>query len=124
MRRLRFNMRSMLLATALVAAFFGYGQWRRHAIQCEAKELESHGFELSFSDSWTAWVWPTAPKTAAFQYYQVGIDKCRIASGIYSFDEIDRLYGRACDQLHALGVEEVRLDREGKPGAGGYTSTD
>ncbi len=46
----------------------------------------------------------------------------RTAAGVYTEQEATLMYEDVCDRLHAIGVEEVRLDREGKLG-NSYTST-
>jgi hypothetical protein len=125
MRRIRFNLRTLLIAIALVALFFGYAQWRRQSLLREAKELEAMGFTLLWQDTWKDRIWPVVPKNAKFEYYSVPGDNLRIGSDVYpAADEeaINAHYARGTDRLNAMGVEEVRLDREGKP-SHNYTGT-
>ena len=88
----------------------------------EAKELEAMGFTVLWQDKWANWIWPVMPKKAKCEYYQVSDDEWRFGSRIYRLDEVDAHYAQGCDRLNAMGVEEVRLDREGRPGNTG-TST-
>ena len=125
MQRIRFNLRTLLIAIALVAIFFGYAQWRRQTMLREAKELEAMGFTLLWQDTWTAWIWPEVPKEATFEYYSMPGDKWKIGAHVYPAadeDAINAHYARGTDRLNAMGVEEVRLDREGKP-SHNYTGT-
>lgn len=119
MQRVRFNLRTLFIAIAFVAAFLGYTQWRRQHILREARELESQGFFLLWQDTWTHWIWPVIPKEAKCEYYSTSDDHWKIGSDIYRAvdeDAINAHYARGVDRLYALGVESVRLDREGKPG--------
>jgi hypothetical protein len=122
MWRLRFNLRTLLIAVALVAMLLGYAQWRRQSLLREAWELEAMGFTLLWQDTWADWIWPVVPKEAKCEYYQVSENEWRFGSHIYRLDEVDAHYAQACDRLNAMGVEEVRLDLEGKIGNSG-TST-
>ena len=122
MGRLQFSTRAMLLVVLMVAAFLGYAQWRRQAILREATALESQGFTLLWHDTSINPIWPRVPSEAAFEYYQEAGGKLRTASGVYTEQELNHLYAHACDRLRALGVEEVRIDKDGKPGST-YTST-
>jgi hypothetical protein len=112
----------MLFVMAIVAAFLGYAQWRRQAILREAAALKSQGFTLLWSDAWIDLIWLNVPKEAAFEYYQDSDGTFRTALGNAPEDELNLMYAQACDRLRALGVEEVRLDKGGKPG-NTYTST-
>jgi hypothetical protein len=114
MKRIRFNLRTLLIIIALVGAFLGYAQWRRQAIMAEARALESQGFTLLWQDSSMGWIWPVVPKEAKYEYYQLPDGRLKTASGVYSEEQHNAQYKRACDRLRALGVEEVRLDRDGK----------
>ena len=125
MKRFRFTLRSLLIIVTLAAALLGYAQWRRHRIMREARELRSEGFTLLWEDTWANWIWPVVPKKAKFEYYEVPGGKWKLGSDIYRAEDEDSInahYARGTDRLNALGVEEVRLDREGKPGNSG-TST-
>jgi hypothetical protein len=122
MQRFRFNLRMLFVLVTFVAAFLGYAQWRRQNILREARILESQGFVLVWEEHWAHWVWPRVPSHAKFAYRQLAADQWRIGSHVYAEHEIDALYAQACDRLHALGVEDVRLDRAGKRG-NSYTST-
>jgi hypothetical protein len=91
----------------------------------EARELESQGFTLLWQDTWTHWIWPVVPDEAKCEYYSTPDGKWKIGTELYRADDEDAInahYSRGTDQLNALGVEYVRLDREGKPGNTG-TST-
>jgi hypothetical protein len=125
MKRPKFTLRSLFIMLTLAAALLGYTQWRRQRILREARELESLGFTLLRQDTWTDWIWPVVPKEAKCEYYQLPGGKWQIGSDVYRAEqeeEINAHYARACDRLYALGVANVRLDREGKPGNTG-TST-
>lgn len=121
-RWMRFSTRTALAVVAVVAAALGYAQWRRQAILREAAELESLGFTLQWEGGWTDQVWLRVPKLAAFRYYEGSDGMVRTAAGVYTEQEATLMYEDVCDRLHAIGVEEVRLDREGKLG-NSYTST-
>jgi hypothetical protein len=110
------------MAVAVVAALLGYTQWRRQTMLREAAALESLGFTLRWQRGWTDSLWPQAPRETAFTYNQEPDGQIRTAAGVYSEHDLSLLYERACVRLHALGVEDVRLDRDGKPGRD-YTST-
>jgi hypothetical protein len=105
----------MLFAVALLAALLGYTQWRRHTLLQEAADLETQGFKVVWQDSWIASIWPRAAQEATFTYYPLKSDQYRTASGVYSGDELNELYGLAIDRLHLLSVDYVRLDSNGKP---------
>jgi hypothetical protein len=122
MKRLRFNLRTLLVIVALVAMFLGYAQWRRQSIQREAKELEAVGFTLLWQDTWADWIWPVVPAEAAYDHRMSPYAKIEITSGSSAEREFSIFYHKACDQLRALGVEIVRLDEDGKPGDS-YTTT-
>jgi hypothetical protein len=123
MNRPRFTLQTLFVALTLAAALLGYTQWRRQRIMREARELEAQGFMLLWQDTWTNWIWPIVPKEAKCEYYHLPDDKWKIGSEVYQDeDAINAHYARGCDRLSALGVEEVRLDLEGKPGNSG-TST-
>jgi hypothetical protein len=122
MKRLRFNVRTLLIVVALVAALLGYAQWRRQAIMSVARALELQGFTLLWQHSWTNWIWPVVPKEAKYEYRQLVDGRWKNVSDIYTEAQLNARYKAACDRLRALGVEEVRLDRDGKP-SDTYTST-
>jgi len=122
MGRLQFSTRGMLFVVLLVAAFLGYAQWRRQAILRESSSLKSLGFTLLWPDESINPFWPLVPKEAAFEYYQEAGGTFRTTAGVYTEEELNHLYAHACDRLRALGVEDVRIDKDGKPGDS-YTST-
>ena len=122
MQGLRFNLRALFVFVAVVAAFLGYAQWRRQNIMREARILESQGFTLLWEQHWADAVWPRVPSRAKFEYEKMAASHWRIGSHVYAEHEIDALYAQASDRLHALGVEDVRLDRAGKRG-NSYIST-
>jgi len=125
MKRPRFGLRSLLIVVTLAAAILGYAQWRRQRILREARELESQGFTLLWQDTWTNQIWPVVPKEAKCEYFSVDGDRWKIGTEVYRAadeDGINAHYARGVDRLKALGVEEVRLDREGRLG-NSYTST-
>jgi hypothetical protein len=122
MQALRFNLRTLFVLVAIIAAFLGYAQWRRQNIMREARVLESQGFTLLWEEHWADAVWPRVPTYARFEYKRVAAGQWRIGSNVYAEHEVDALFAQAADRLHDLGVEDVRLDRNGKRG-NSYIST-
>jgi hypothetical protein len=114
--RINFGLKSLLLTTALVATLLGYTQWRRQAILREALALAPQGFTMLWKETWTNQIWPVIPKEAAIEYYELGPDQYKAGSKVYTEDEWNVMYHKACDRLRAQGVEYIRLDRGGTTG--------
>jgi hypothetical protein len=121
-RFLRFSLAKLIGAITVVAIFFGYAHWRRHAILREADALERHGITLLWEDGWTHSFWPIVPKQAKHEYHQLPGANWRVGAKTFTEHELGIQYAHSCDRLKALGVEEVRLDLNGVPG-NSYTST-
>jgi hypothetical protein len=116
MNRFRFQLRTLLVVTALSALLIGLYQLRRHALSREIVSLRSQGFTVAWNDHWTGTLWPSVRPEASFEFLEGPDGEVKIGSKVYTEQAAIALYEQASDRLFELGVKEVRLDEGGKPG--------
>jgi hypothetical protein len=104
-----FSIRTLLVATTLVALFLGFAQWRRTRLLSEIAALRAEGVEVEVRNEWIDKLWPRAGKYAFILIVDVSPTQRRLGTDVYHYlkGEGSEHYRLLEDRCYALGVEYV-----------------
>jgi hypothetical protein len=104
----RFALSTLLLMMLVVAAVFGYAQWRRQWLTKRIASLERHWRdEVTLSDNW---LWPTVSCDFVDVFVDARLD------GSFNFDgercnreQVKVRYAKLREAFQSIGIKEVSL---------------
>lgn len=104
----------LLLVGVVLALDVGYARWRHHSLVEENKLLEPEGFALVLDDNWLNWIRPVTINEVTFAYKQLPSGRVQSGNAEYALEEIMPHFNSVALRLQQLGVEEVRMIKNGE----------
>lgn len=112
--RKRFAVSILLLVAVCVVLAVGYARWNHYVLVREAKLLEPEGVKLDWDETWLNWIRPVSVNEAWFEYSELPNGNWRIGDADYELDEVMPHYDAVAVRLQRLGLEEVRIVKNGE----------
>lgn len=87
MPRLKFSLRTLLLASTVIAILFGVSQAHRRNVVRTVEELNAAGLNTQVSDEWRDWLWLRVPREAGISISQLPNGITRVGQSEHDVEE-------------------------------------
>lgn len=101
----RFALSTLLLLMVVVAAVFGYAQWRRQWLIREIDRLKSAGVEMAgLNDNW---FWPRVEGRASITFVSEGADSYLFHGTPQTLKQVEERCRNLTTQIQEVGVAQI-----------------